>query len=150
MKRDIIQRAFDHLAPGGYLECQELSPFLFCDDKTMRKSFAPRKLFNLLVETSHEADRPLDIAEHLTGWLREVGFVEVHEEIFQVPINGWPKDKVQRDIGRCWQTNLSSGLPAFSLALLHRFRGLSAEEVQVSDFSSNNEISQNCTDRVVM
>jgi hypothetical protein len=133
MKRDIIQRAFDNLAPGGYLECQEIDPLLHCDDKSMRKSFAPRKFFKLLVETSHDAERPLDIAEHLAGWLRDVGFMDVHEEVFQIPISGWPRESKKRDLGRAQQENLLSGLSAFSLGLLTRFGGMSEEEVQVSE-----------------
>ena len=35
MKRQIIRRAFDHLQPGGWLECQELPSLIACEDGTM-------------------------------------------------------------------------------------------------------------------
>lgn len=137
MKRDIIQRAFDHLAPGGYLECQEISSFIECDDGTMPETYPIREIFAELTEIARiEAHRPLDVAEHLRAWFEEVGFVDVHQEVFRVPLNGWPRDEFMKEIGNAWKWNVSTGLPAFSLALLSRFREMTEAQIQVGVLSA--------------
>ncbi|KXX79309.1 Demethylmenaquinone methyltransferase [Madurella mycetomatis] len=131
MKRQIIQQAFDHLQPGGWLECQEVPALPFCDDGTMTDDFGWLRWAREFVAVSQLANRQ-DIGVQLKDWMCEVGFVDVHEAVFKIPLNSWPKDGRLKYVGMLWQRNLLEGLSAFSLGLFNRFLGKSVEEIEIS------------------
>lgn len=133
MKRQIIQRAFDHLQPGGWLECQEVPSTLDCDDDTLTESHGFQRWAKELDAAAHVADRQTNVAPELKDWMREVGFVDVQEMVFKIPVNGWPKEVRLKHVGMMWQRNLLEGLSGFSLGFFNRFRGKSVEEIEVSE-----------------
>lgn len=77
------------------------------------------------------AQRPLTEASDLKSIYERVGFVDVHERIFKVPLNGWAKDKQLKEIGKMMEVNMHMGLSAFSLGLFNRIYGRTAEEIEV-------------------
>jgi hypothetical protein len=60
-----------------------------------------------------------------------VGFVDVHECVYKVPLNGWAKDKKLEEIGNMMELNMQMGLSAFSLGLFNRVYGRTPEEIEV-------------------
>ncbi|KAK4156279.1 hypothetical protein C8A00DRAFT_30874 [Chaetomidium leptoderma] len=132
MKRQIIQRAFDHLQPGGWLECQEIPAAIGCDDGTMSPDYAWHRWATELDTVSRLADRQVNTGPHLASWMREVGFVDVHEMVFKIPMNGWPKETRLKHVGMMWQRTLLEGLSGFSLSLFCRYLGKTVEEIEMS------------------
>lgn len=131
MKTQIIQRAFDHLEPGGWLECQEVNVLPTCDDGTMPEDFGWRKWAREMVRASDLTNRQLDLGEHVKTWLHEVGFVDIHEAVIKIPIGSWPKDKRLKHLGMLWQQNLLTGLHGFTMALAHNVLGKPIDEIEV-------------------
>jgi hypothetical protein len=131
MKRQIIQKAFDNLTPGGYIEAQELYYIPHCDDNTLHADSALMNWTRDINAASEEADRQLCIGPELKAWMEEVGFEDVHESVFKVPINGWPKEPGLKHIGQLWQRNMLNGLSGFSLGLFHRINGRTMEDIEV-------------------
>lgn len=84
-----------------------------------------------LEEASLRFGKPLRIAGKMKRWYREAGFEDVHEEIFKVPVNPWPKDPRMKDLGKMCELNLLDGVQGFSLALLHRGLGWTKNEIEV-------------------
>ena len=132
MKANVIQRAFDHLEPGGYLECQEVLVPPFCDDGTMPDNFA----FLRWVDETNAAvvshGNELFVGDQMKRWLTEVGFVDVEERAFMLPLNPWPSDPFLKNIGARWLENMKHGLTGFTVAPLNRIGGRSLEEIAVS------------------
>lgn len=131
MKSQIIQRAYDHLQPGGWLECQEAPAMIGCDDGTMPDDYGWRRWVQDFEAVSRLANRQTDVGPKVKEWMEEVGFVDVQEVMFKVPLNGWPKDPRLKHIGMLWQRNLLEGLSGFSLGMFHRFMGKTVEEIEV-------------------
>ena len=71
-------------------------------------------------EASMRVGRPLRIANKLKRWYKEAGFVDVHEEVFKLPCNPWPKDPHLKDLGRVGQRLVTLSIRA-SAALVLRF-----------------------------
>jgi len=140
MKQQIIQQAFDNLEPGGMLECQECLAEPSCDDGTMRDDFAYWRWSQELITASAMADRQLDVVDKLKHWLGEVGFVDVHESVFKIPFNTWPKDRRLKHVGLLWQRNLMAGLSGFSLGLFNRMLGRTVEEIEVNLVGVRNSL----------
>jgi hypothetical protein len=134
MKAQIIQRAFDHLKPGGWLECHEIPAMIGCDDGSMPDNYGWVRWVRDFEVAARLANRQLDIGPHLRDWMREVGFVDVQETVFKIPINGWPKETELKHVGMMWQRNLHEGVSGFSLGMFNRFLKKTVEEIEVSSF----------------
>ncbi|KAH7160510.1 S-adenosyl-L-methionine-dependent methyltransferase [Dactylonectria estremocensis] len=132
MLDQVIRPAFERLRPGGWMESQELMGLLECDDETVTDTNAFKKWCDDIVDASESVDRPLPLAANLKQWYIEAGFTDVHEKVYKIPVNGWPKVPRLKRLGQLWQANIDSGLQAFSYALLHRVKGMTKEEIEVS------------------
>ncbi|KAL1836286.1 hypothetical protein VTJ49DRAFT_5332 [Mycothermus thermophilus] len=134
MRRQIIQRAFDHLRPGGWLECQEMPIEMACDDDSLDAARSAGHPFvrweDEFAAVSRLADRQASIGPELKDWMREVGFVDVSEVMLKIPINGWPRDPRLKHLGMMWQRNLLEGMSGFSLGMFSRFLGRTVEEIE--------------------
>ena len=113
------------------MESQEFYPTLCCDDGTMAESYPFQQWTRTQDVAAMNLDRPLRIANKLKRWYEEAGFVDVHEEIFKLPINSWPKDPQFKMLGRFSESSLLQGLQGFSLAWFHRGLGWTKEEIEV-------------------
>jgi hypothetical protein len=130
--RTIINRAFETLEPGGWMESQEMWPRAMCDDETLDPN---THRFSEFIEYQDQAmmrlGLPLRIANKLKKWYNEAGFVDVREEIVRIPINGWPKDPRYKMLGKWWGRSLIDGLQGFAMAAFTRAFNWTAEEVEV-------------------
>ncbi|KAF2144413.1 uncharacterized protein K452DRAFT_316415 [Aplosporella prunicola CBS 121167] len=129
--RDIIRKSYRYLKPGAWMESQEIYPTLCCDDGTMTESYPFQQWTRTQDVAAMNLDRPLRIANKLKRWYEEAGFVDVHEELFKLPINSWPKDPQFKMLGRFSESSLLQGLQGFSLAWFHRGLGWTKEEIEV-------------------
>ena len=128
----IICTAFTRLRPGGWLEMQEPECDIASDDAPIPSDNAFRQWFFDLTEASARADRPIDVIPHLKQMFINAGFVDVHEKVLKIPINGWPRGRRLKKIGKMWQQCLLDGLPGFSYALFNRWLGVSTDQIEVS------------------
>jgi hypothetical protein len=145
----MAQQAFDSLEPGGWFESQEIDAPLYCDDGTLHDN-SPLRRWNLdMIAASEAMSRPLAFASKVKGWYEEVGFVDVQERSFKVPLNTWPKDRWYKEIGNMWEKNMLEGLSGFSLALFNRAFGRSAEEIEVSAIGSRRHTAKSAR-RILM
>lgn len=110
------------------------------DDGTLRADNAFLQWVVDIKEASEAANRVFLIGDRVGDWMREVGFVNVQVAVFKIPINGWPRERALKHIGMLWQRNLLNGLSGFSLALLHRVRALTMEEIQISLVGVRNDL----------
>lgn len=131
--RTIMAQAYKHLKPGGWMECQELMAAPYCDDGTMPADWPVKEWSDTLHDASMRAERPLRIANKLKGWFAEAGYVDVHERIFKLPVNTWPRDPKMKNVGMLWQQNILVGLQGFSLAYFSRMLGWTKDEIEVCD-----------------
>ncbi|KAH7149444.1 S-adenosyl-L-methionine-dependent methyltransferase [Dactylonectria estremocensis] len=131
-KEQVAQQAFDSLNPGGYFESQEYDAFVTCDDGTLNPDGPLATWFSDLRLASDIMDRPVVLAVLLRKTYEEVGFVDIKERIFKMPMNGWPKDESLKEIGRMWERNFLTGLSGFSFTLFNRAFGRTPAQTEVS------------------
>jgi hypothetical protein len=129
--REVIAKSFRYLKPGGWMESQEYMPTVYCDDGTMSPDYAFAEWTQTQDRAAMTMGRPLRIGNKLKRWYEQAGFVDVHEEIFKLPINSWPKDPQWKMLGRFNETNLLDGLQAFSLQPFQKGLGWTKDEIEV-------------------
>ncbi|KAI0473172.1 methyltransferase domain-containing protein [Xylariaceae sp. FL0804] len=140
-EQDIAHKAFAHLEPDGWFEAQELLPTLCCDDDSMPDDWAPKVLMEDLGECARVEKRPLDIIKTYKQGLTNAGFVDVTEQVYKIPVNGWPKDRNWKTLGDLWHSNCQDGVQAIAMALLHRVRGLKQHQIEIHLMRSRRELS---------
>ena len=133
-KSEIIQQAFDNLSPGGWFESQEVASLVQTDDGTMPEQGALAGWLECLNTASCAVQQPRDVAPKMAQWYQEVGFVDVRESIFKIPLGTWPADPRLKQAGMFWQHSLVDGIGGLSRRLFNVALGWSEIETEVHYF----------------
>lgn len=132
----LFQQCFDNLRPGGVIEVQDMDWAIKSDDDSVDPESDLIKWMNILLEGMRSFGRPLDSVLKYREQLEAAGFIDIVEVKHKWPINRWPKDPKYKELGAWSYENFSSGMQAFSLAILTRPKdqgglGWSLEEMDV-------------------
>lgn len=106
-----------------------------CDDGTLPLDGAMVRWFHEMQVAGTAVDRPLVMAGLVKQVYLEAGFVDVHERVFKMPTNGWPKDERLKEMGRMWERQFQAGLSGFSFWLFNRAFDRTPAQTEVSGSS---------------
>ena len=126
----ILQYAFHSMAPGGYLEMQDMCFPARCDDASLTNT-AFERWNKLILEGARKLGRPWSNPQLYKTWMQEIGFVDVTEKVFTWPISQWSRDQELMDLSRLVQKDFLDGLEGLSLTVLMRGLNWSREQVEV-------------------
>ncbi|KAF6800202.1 methyltransferase domain-containing protein [Colletotrichum sojae] len=84
------ENCFDNLAPGGYLELNEMDLVPLSDDGTLKPDSKIIKAVTLLQEALVTIGRQFQIISDLKTVMIEQGFTDVTLQKFKWPLNPWP------------------------------------------------------------
>lgn len=100
-----------------------------CDDGSLPPNSALVQWSQYLMQASERAYKPLAYNTMTRQMLEGQGFVDISEQRIRVPLNPWPADLHQKEIGRWYNLGLVQGLEAMSLGPLTRMCNWTKEEV---------------------
>jgi hypothetical protein len=124
----VISEAFKSLAPGGYLELQDMVyPFEYAGEPPVNCDLY--RWNRLCIEGSTKIGRPWMNVKNYKRWLEEVGFEDVVEKSFYWPINPWAEGEYYKKIGTFFQISLTNGIEGMSLKVMGQL-GWSADEIR--------------------
>ena len=135
----VISKAFDSLAPNGYLEMQDATLALRCVDESLNDT-ALERWVSLLFTGAKKLGRDWSCATKYKQYMRDAGFVDVQERQYKWPINTWPKAKQYKTLGSWVLQNFLNGVHAASMAVLSRGLGMSREEVEMLLVDVRNDL----------
>lgn len=136
--RSVMQSAFEHCAPGGYVEMQDGMFPLKCHDDTLEGT-ALDEWAKACTEAGARTGRRWDNAVRYKQWMIELGFVDVKEKVFEVPTNTWPMGRKAKELGRWFQYNVLDGLSA-SKVLLAKAMGWPVAKVELLLMEVRNDL----------
>ncbi|KAL6406082.1 hypothetical protein AUP68_10644 [Ilyonectria robusta] len=137
----IAQQAFHALEPGGWFESQEIDCHVCCDDGTLDPNGPVAVWSNDLIAASNKLDRPAILGTTLKEVYERVGFVDVQQRRFKMPIHGWAKDTRLKEIGLMWGTNLLEGMAGFSYQLFSKAFERTSAQIEVSLIDVRRDLS---------
>ncbi|KAK4236146.1 Phosphoethanolamine N-methyltransferase 1 [Achaetomium macrosporum] len=126
-----MQRAFENLSPGGWLELHDIAFPAQSDDGTLPPDSDLAKWNDYVIRGGHIVNHSVECAKHYKQQMIDAGFVNVYEKLYKWPINPWPKDLKYKEIGMWTEENFCGGLHGLSIALFTRALGWSPEETEV-------------------
>ena len=128
----LISRAYDHLVPGGYLELAITVPQVGCDDGTMPPDSCYKQMGDMHFEIAEAMGIDAWAAKKWKSQLEARGFEDVHQNVFKIPTNRWPRDKRLKVIGALEVANFleysTAGFERGAISLL----GKDPTELQVT------------------
>ncbi|KAJ4997483.1 hypothetical protein K4K48_006864 [Colletotrichum sp. SAR 10_66] len=136
----MLSQAYENLEPGGYIELQDNSFPLACQDGTLRPGSALERWSSLIMEGTAKMGRPVTVPAHFKRMLHDAGFVDVVEEHRVWPVNDWPRNDALRLLGRWSQFDSLEAVESSALALFTRVLGWTREEVLVFCAEVRNEL----------
>ena len=95
----LTRRAFEHLAPGGWLELQDLGHVVLCDDGTMPPDYPIARFFDQITEAWGTFGADLRVGTKLEDMFRATGFVNVETRAFKIPIGAWLREVKDKELG---------------------------------------------------
>ncbi|KAI1073112.1 hypothetical protein LB507_008976 [Fusarium sp. FIESC RH6] len=126
-----FKRAYDNVAPGGWVEVADILWPMTSDDGTLKEDSATLEWANKIIEGTKLIGRPCDGASKYKEKLEAQGFQNVREQVFKWPQNTWPKDEKHKELGAWHLENSISALESTSVAVFTRVLGWKKEEVDV-------------------
>ena len=125
--RDILQKAFDALAPGGYLEMLDSIFPMHCHDDTLEGT-ALDIWGKACVEAGRRVGREWTNSQYYRGWMEEIGFEDVTEKKFEIATSPWPKGRKQKELAMWWQADLTDAVGG---SITHLIKGLGWEYAEI-------------------
>ncbi|CZR66314.1 related to TAM domain methyltransferase [Phialocephala subalpina] len=126
-----LSKAFQALKPGGWIDCAEPDIHVTSDHVQLPDDDPNQQWVKLFREVSVRSGMTFEPATQLKGWLEDVGFVNVTEKIYRVPVGIWPQDPKQRTLGLWNQARLSKGMRDFTERRMRNFMGWNDDEIDV-------------------
>jgi hypothetical protein len=126
-----MRKAYDTLAPGGWLEMVDHDVPPRSDDGTLPEESYLVRFYRLLIEASRKTGRDLNVSHRWKQLAQDTGFVDVSERLVKVPLGGWAKDRRLKETGVFCVETVKEGMQAFGLKFLTLQLGWSVEEAEV-------------------
>ncbi|ETI23787.1 hypothetical protein G647_05593 [Cladophialophora carrionii CBS 160.54] len=101
----LISQAYDHLRPGGYFELAVTVPEVGCDDGTCPPDSQYAELGKIFFQIAEAMGLDGNASRLWKDQLLARGFEDVHETVFKMPTNDWPKDRRMKTIGKLEMQN---------------------------------------------
>ncbi|KZL80550.1 methyltransferase domain-containing protein [Colletotrichum incanum] len=130
---ELMQRAYEHLKPGGWFEIQELEFFPLCDDQSCPEGDGYG--FRVFTQYLEAGLRVLGSEMHgiraAVDEMQAAGFENVQEDRRKCPIGDWPARPELRECGIYMRETILEGLKGLAT---RPFRALGWTEIQIEMF----------------
>lgn len=154
----MLEKAFQHLAPGGYLELEASSARVTSDDGTHEKATNIEFYLETLHKGAAQFGKPLCIAPEWRKKFEDTGFVDVQEKVLkvrtvslvsenllsispvancnntiikQLPIGSWPKEPKLKEVGKLQYYQQLQAVDSYTPGIIARILDWKDAEVQV-------------------
>jgi len=126
----LLQQAYDHLAPGGWIEVTDFDAWASTDDDSLPKDSFYQEFQTALEEAATKFGRRMNVGPGHKAALEDIGFVDVVHDCRKVPLSPWSSDPKMKELGRYLQVQMSDAVESYGLAPLTRVLGWSMERTQ--------------------
>jgi SAM-dependent methyltransferase len=126
--KSVIGKAYDALAPGGFLELQDgIFPMRWLGKPPIDSHLY--RWNSLIIEAAERAGRPWTNVQYYAKWMKEKGFDTVEEKMFFWPQSPWAKGRHLKVLSQYFQADMLQGLEGMTLKLFVGMLGWSREAV---------------------
>lgn len=137
----LLAQAFTHLKPGGWIQLCSTIPGALSDDDSIPPNSGYVESGRLYFEIAEKMGAPLDAPKQWAAQMRDVGFTDVQDEVYKLPMGAWPRSKRLRTVGRMEQIMiLDGGFEAYMLRGYTQVLGGRPEDLQATLAHAKREV----------
>jgi hypothetical protein len=128
---DHLQKAYNVLKPGGYIEVHDKLFKIFCDDGTFREGSGLWRWHTDIIrgiQMDQSNRQPDMVGADIVKHLEDCGFQDIRIKSWKVPVNAWAKDEQMKELGRLHQAALLYKLEALTAPVFTSHFKLSEED----------------------
>lgn len=132
-----MARSYDQLVPGGYLELQDVV-LLTSDDGSFIVDPPSCDLalwWKSVLDGFRVLGRDMDAGLHHKERMIAAGFQDVVELSWRWPLNTWPRNKKEKELGLWSRENTLDGLEGIAMAVMTRVLGYVTLSVLLLSYS---------------
>ncbi|KAI5464314.1 S-adenosyl-L-methionine-dependent methyltransferase [Mariannaea sp. PMI_226] len=129
--KSLFAEAFQAIAPGGWLEVQDIQWIFTCRDGSIPNHWAPCLFFNKVREGLLNLGIDMNASAVHPQYTEVVGFTNLSQIRRPYPVGGWPRDPALKAIGKQIHEILTTGLHAIAVGPLTRGLGWSSDQVNM-------------------
>ncbi|KAF9869852.1 hypothetical protein CkaCkLH20_12651 [Colletotrichum karsti] len=126
----LLERCFENLKPGAWVETQDFNSNVGCDDGTMPDDWPLIQFWAQLHEAMLMLNVDIRIAPRIGDLMEKAGFVNVKRTAYKVPVGAWPKNRTLNLVGDYMRTIMEDLLGAAASKPLLKL-GLGATEIEI-------------------
>lgn len=137
-----------NITPGGWIELQDHDFTIYSHDDSTERSPQLQLWMQEMNDAASRAGKRLDAVNHHAQGLRDAGFINVVEEVVEIPIG--PQDIEDRSLRRLGAMNaqqIADAIPAWTWAFYTRVLGYNAEYVHAFIAGVMNEVARDIDKR---
>lgn len=123
----VLQKAFQYLKPGGWIELYDPIGQMYYDGDPGQDP-AWTRWVTAFRKALTAMGRDPDKATHYEEWMKQAGFMDTTETIIPCPASPWPKDEKSKKIGMFSRADFRAFFKGASK--LAAAAGLTADEVK--------------------
>lgn len=106
----LYKRAFDALAPGGWIEQVEFNIDYQSDDGSLPKDAKIATLKEYFAQIAEESGNPINVFDEMGERIKKAGFCNLQEKVVKVPLGSWAKHQIYKDAGACNKMHFCLGI----------------------------------------
>lgn len=96
--------AHSNLKFGAWVETQDFSANVACDDGTMPDGWYLLQFWEEIRQAMSKINIDIQVGPRIGKIMEEAGFINVQKKSYKVPVGTWPKDKTLRLVGMYMRT----------------------------------------------
>ncbi|KAJ3961231.1 hypothetical protein N0V92_002116 [Colletotrichum tropicale] len=100
----LLERVYANLKPDAWVETQDFSANVACDDGTMPDDWYLLQFWEKIRQAMSKLNIDIQVGPRIGKIMEEAGFVNVQKKSYKVPVGTWPKDKTLRLVGMYMRT----------------------------------------------
>lgn len=127
--RALIQRCYNHTAPGGWVEFQDWSFDQISQDGSTNGT-SIEQYYKVTTEAFAKAGYTVSPGPNLAQWFHEAGFEDIHVQKYGIPMGTWPRDEHLKSIGAWNALQAQSGFESAAIAVMTRFESWDPNHVK--------------------
>jgi trans-aconitate methyltransferase len=127
----LYAQAYDHLAPGGWIQHLDMDIGFTSDDGTVGEDHVMAEWSRTFFDAGDKMGKTFRVLDQMAPLMQNAGFTDLYQAVFKVPVGGWTKDKIMKQIGQWNYYYCLQGCEGWALFLLTKVMQWQMEEVQV-------------------
>ncbi|KAK3046097.1 hypothetical protein LTR09_012390 [Extremus antarcticus] len=126
----LYRQAYDHISPGGWIQHLDMDLSFISDDGTVGDDHLMAQWSKALFDAGEVTGKTFNVPNRMSRLIQDAGFEDMQQVWYKIPVRGWTKDKLRKEVGKWNYHYCLQGCEGWALLLLNKVLQWRMEEIQ--------------------